>query len=518
MSPVKILILLSVFYVLAGACNTIFIKHIVHQTSLNLKFSHGWFLNLIMFIGESTGIPVFYILFYKKEKSDNLKTENSNENKDEKEEKKNEKEENKIEKEEKKDVKEENKIEEEEKKEENKDVKEEKKVEEEENKDVKEENKVEEDENKDVKEENKVEEEDIKDEKEEKKDEKEEKKDEKEENKDEKEENKDEEEEKPEINKFLLAIPGFLDTCSTGIANIGLILLPASIFQMLKGSIIVMTFLMSKFIIKNKHILDHYIAVPISTLGVFLVGLSAYLNADENENTESSSASAGETLLGISLMIISMFILSIQFCFDEHFMRKYSCHPLICIGYEGVFGFFINLFLCILFYFIKCGTYDIREQAPYFVKNMCTRSGVEENVWRPEDIIFAFKQLFDSGVLMTIVPITIFFMASFNILGVSITKYGSATTRAITDNVRSFLVWLYFLMPYNPEDLRETFHFLQLFGFICICLGAFIYNGIFKLEERINKSKPINLDEEFKKDDEAKLIESHKNTNDIQNI
>ena len=501
MSPVKILILLSVFYVLAGACNTIFIKHIVYQTSLGLKFSHGWFLNLIMFIGESTGIPVFYILFYKKEKSDNLKTENSNENKDEKEEKKDVKEENKIEEEEKKDEKEENK-----------DVKEENKVEEEESKDVKEENKVEEDENKDVKEENKVEQEDIKDEKEEKKDEKKEKK-------DVKEENKVEEEEKPEINKFLLAIPGFLDTCSTGIANIGLILLPASIFQMLKGSIIVMTFLMSKFIIKNKHILDHYIAVPISTLGVFLVGLSAYLNADENENTESSSASAGETLLGISLMIISMFILSIQFCFDEHFMRKYSCHPLICIGYEGVFGFFINLFLCILFYFIKCGTYDIREQAPYFVKNMCTRSGVEENVWRPEDIIFAFKQLFDSGVLMTIVPITIFFMASFNILGVSITKYGSATTRAITDNVRSFLVWLYFLMPYNPEDLRETFHFLQLFGFICICLGAFIYNGIFKLEERINKSKPINLDEEFKKDDEAKLIESEKNNNnEDQNI
>jgi len=78
MSPVTILILLSVFYVLAGACNAGFNKYIVSQIAIGRKFSHSWFLNLIMFIGESMGIPVFYILFNKKgktEKSEN--TENT---------------------------------------------------------------------------------------------------------------------------------------------------------------------------------------------------------------------------------------------------------------------------------------------------------------------------------------------------------------------------------------------------------------------------------------------------------
>ena len=97
---------------------------------------------------------------------------------------------------------------------------------------------------------------------------------------------------------------------------------------MLKGSLIIMTFLMSKFVVKNKHTLDHYIAIPISTLGVVLVGLSAYMNADDDDDEDNNSSSASQTLLGICLMIIAMFILSIQFCFDEHFMRKYSCHPL----------------------------------------------------------------------------------------------------------------------------------------------------------------------------------------------
>ena len=72
---------------------------------------------------------------------------------------------------------------------------------------------------------------------------------------------------------------------------------------MLKGSLIIMTFLMSKFVVKNKHILDHYIGIPLSTIGVVLVGLSAYISAEENEdNNNKDSSSASQTLLGIVLM------------------------------------------------------------------------------------------------------------------------------------------------------------------------------------------------------------------------
>ena len=406
MSPITVLILLSVFYVLAGACNAGFNKYIVSQKAFGRKFSHSWFLNLVMFVGESMGIPVYYVLFKKKE------------------------------------------------------------------------NKKEKEENGELATEDKPEEEA-------------------------------EEEKKPEINRFLLAIPAFTDTCSTGLANIGLILLPASIYQMLKGSLIIMTFLMSKFIVKNKHTLDHYIAIPISTLGVILVGLSAYLTAEDKEGEDDNSSSASQTLLGIVLMLIAMFILSIQFIFDEYFMRKYSIHPLVNIGWQGIFGFFMNLILCGIFYFTKCGSYSENE-VPYFVKNMCT--GDDKNVWRPENIVFALRQYVENGTLTVLVPITIIFMSSFNILGVSITKYGSATTRSVTDNVRSFLVWLWFLLPFNQEDLIESFSVLQLFGFLCITAGAFIYNGMFKLEERkIRRRKKIQLDL-IEGIDEEKIVTSNRET------
>ena len=420
MTPIMILILLSVFYVLAGASNAGFNKYIVSQKAFGRKFSHSWFLNLIMFIGESIGIPVYYILFKKKEEKNKPLLIVAK--KDEDEEK-----------------------------------------EEEEKKEIPTPEEL-------------------------------------------------EEEKKPEINKFLLAIPAFTDTCSTGLANIGLILLPASIYQMLKGSLIIMTFLMSKFYVKNKHILDHYIAIPVSTIGVILVGLSAYMNAAEDEENGNKEASdASQTLLGIILMILAMFILSIQFCFDEYFMRKYKCHPLICIGYQGVFGFFINLFLCFIFYFIKCGSYDDNEEPEYLVENMCT--GDDKNVYRPENIVFALRQFVENKLLTALVPIAIFFMSSFNILGVSITKYGSATTRSVTDNIRSFLVWLWFLLPFNQEDLIERFNVLQLIGFLCISMGAFIYNGIFKLEERKQmRNKRIKLEQLEGIDEGQNILDSKRTT------
>ena len=61
---------------------------------------------------------------------------------------------------------------------------------------------------------------------------------------------------------------------------------------MLKGSLIIMIFLMTKFVVTNKYTLVHYIAIPISTLGVVLVGLSAYINADDDDEEDSNSSNA----------------------------------------------------------------------------------------------------------------------------------------------------------------------------------------------------------------------------------
>ena len=72
-------------------------------------------------------------------------------------------------------------------------------------------------------------------------------------------------------------------------------------------------------------------------------------------------------------------------------------------------------------------------------------------------------------------------------------------------------------MPFNQEDLIETFNFLQLFGFLSIYLGDFIYNGMFKLEERrIRRNKRIQLKEVNEDVDDNKLVDCKRSATNIE--
>ena len=86
------------------------------------------------------------------------------------------------------------------------------------------------------------------------------------------------EEEKPKNkNILLLIIPGLSDTFGSFMVNIGFAQLNGSISQVLRGSMImIITFLISKCFLKNRHILDHYIAIPVALVGFILVGVSSF--------------------------------------------------------------------------------------------------------------------------------------------------------------------------------------------------------------------------------------------------
>jgi len=139
---------------------------------------------------------------------------------------------------------------------------------------------------------------------------------------------------------FLLIIPSILDTIATLISNIGLFYLPGGLYTMLKGlTIIIVTILISKYILKNKHTWDHYIAIPTAFIGFIFSGLSAFYG---DIGTKSNNNGEENILIGIPAVIISMIFQSAQFSFEEDYMRKYCIHPFLCIGIEGLFGFIFN--------------------------------------------------------------------------------------------------------------------------------------------------------------------------------
>ena len=283
---------------------------------------------------------------------------------------------------------------------------------------------------------------------------------------------------------FYQSYPFIFDLTASFLANMALIRLPGSIQIMIKGSsIIIFTFSFSRFIMGNKHILDHYIALVLSVVGFIFVGFSAYFGQESNNNS-GKEAEALYISFWIFVVIISQFIQAIQFCLEEHYMKKYEFHPFFYIGLEGRFGFIFNLILCIIFYYIKCGNFY------HYIKiNICTED--DESIWRLENVIFALEQILNNYIIIILIIFIFLSLFFYNLLGMSITKYGGAVARSLIENFRTFIVSGYFLFPWVKDELKEDFNYLRLIGLIFTLFSLLSYFELFKCEERIMIKKKI---------------------------
>ena len=89
---------------------------------------------------------------------------------------------------------------------------------------------------------------------------------------------------KTHINPLLLAIPACFDIVASTLMNISLTMVAASVYQMLRGIIIIITAVMSIIFLKKKLFRHHWTSIAVIFAGVFLVGLAAlYFKTDEEK-------------------------------------------------------------------------------------------------------------------------------------------------------------------------------------------------------------------------------------------
>lgn len=284
---------------------------------------------------------------------------------------------------------------------------------------------------------------------------------------------------------WLLGSPAFLDLLASFTGGFATILLPTTTYVMIRGlCLIFITFLISKYVMVNKHLWDHYIAIFIFIVAFILVVISLFFGANKKYFTEDS---AFINVIGIEFTIVSTIFQSIQFILEQKFMRKYLFHPFLFVGVEGVVGFVVNIILCIIFYFIQCSEGSIFNQ-------ICMRE--ETGELRLENIIYTIKSIFTNYKKIILVIFSIICMGGYNIIGICINKYGGALTRSVIDNFKSLLVWIFFWFIWDKDSLREHFDFYVLIGLILITLSVIIYFGPFKIDERItirNRIRDITL-------------------------
>ena len=268
----------------------------------------------------------------------------------------------------------------------------------------------------------------------------------------------------PQPKFYYFLFPAFFDFLASTSTSISLTYLAPSIYQMFRGAIIIFTCLGSIIFLKSKYYRHHVLGIIIVIIGLLIVGLNAIFN-----NTGNSSE---HPLAGIILVVTGQIFAASMFITEEKLLKKFNCHPLKVVGSEGCWGVCIYYIVLFIFYQLRCENWPKNLRDGICIENL-------EGELRFEDAPFAILQLLCDYQLDCILLLYISSIAVFNLSGLLVTKYASSTSRTVVDTLRTILVWIFFLTM--PLSIKETFSWLQLFGFIVLIIGSVIYNEIVEI-------------------------------------
>lgn len=267
------------------------------------------------------------------------------------------------------------------------------------------------------------------------------------------------------FNKLIFLAPAMCDMIATSIMYIGLNMTYASSFQMLRGSVIIFTGLLSVAFLGRKLSLDKWIGIFIVLIGLIMVGVADFIFGKD------SAKDINKVITGDLLIVIAQIIASFQMVLEEKFVSKNNVPPLQAVGLEGFFGFFVLGFALIPMYFIPAGNILFHNPGGQL-----------------EDAIDGFTQIGNSWEVSLGITGTILSIAFFNFAGISVTKEMSATTRMVLDSVRTLFIWMFSLAV-----KWQKFNFLQLGGFVVLLVGMAIYNKIIPLYKYFDSDEKMPL-------------------------
>ncbi|XP_039577488.1 solute carrier family 35 member F6 isoform X2 [Passer montanus] len=281
------------------------------------------------------------------------------------------------------------------------------------------------------------------------------------------------------------------------------------IFQMLRGSLIIFTGLLSVAFLGRRLEWSHWSGILLTILGLALVGLADLRGSGGTEHgladvvtgipgmpghrdtgwhhgysgnaralghgltlwecRECRSTGTRAGILGMPghwdtgdlLILLAQGIVSIQMVLEEKFIFSHDVHPLRAVGTEGLFGFSILALLLAPLSFIPAGRLSGNP-----------RGALED----PADAWCQIRR--DPRILAPLLA-NVGSISFFNFAGLSVTRELSATTRTVLDSLRTLLVWALSLAL-----SWEHFHALQIPGFALLLAGAALYNGLHRALRR----------------------------------
>lgn len=294
---------------------------------------------------------------------------------------------------------------------------------------------------------------------------------------------------RPWVIYFYIAAPAACDCAATTIMNIGLLYIHASVWQMLRGAMILFSSIFSAFILKRPTYLYMWMSVVLIIIALVIVGVSAVLSTGVSDST----VTQGQVILAIFLVIIAQVIQAGQIVIEEFILKDNDMPPTFVVGIEGMWGTIYTSFIFL----------PIMQHLPG-----------KEGIGLHEDTLDTFAMIGDNPTILGFIIFKIIDILLYNITAMMTTKVTSAVVRTIMDALRTLVTWVVMLIVYYSMDgqMGESwtqFSWIQLVGFVILIFGTFTYNAtlklpcIFKYPEAVN---PEEVSDDNPLDNEMKEI------------
>lgn len=281
---------------------------------------------------------------------------------------------------------------------------------------------------------------------------------------------------------LLVAFPAAFDLLATAACCIGMMYIPASVWQMLRGSSLVFVAILSITFLRRRLLGFHYLGLFLCVTGILLVAAANVLGGKkEGDSDKAKKADAEDPELVVFGMLIVLFgqvLQAAQVIAEEWLMKDVDLPAMEIVGWEGVWGIIIMLLV----------VYPVL----YFVPG--------KDHGHMEDPVDTLVMIGNSGKLMVIVLIYLVSCATFNAVGIKVTGALSAVHRMMMDASRTAVIWSFGLIVHcvDPSskfgEVWTIYSYLQLAGFFVLLAGQSVYGGILRISCcTYPKEEPVNL-------------------------
>ncbi|KAI3435485.1 hypothetical protein D9Q98_001551 [Chlorella vulgaris] len=300
---------------------------------------------------------------------------------------------------------------------------------------------------------------------------------------------------------FVFFLPAVCDAGATTLLNLGLCFTSASVFQMLRGTLVIFAGLLTILLLHRRLHAHHWLGIVLIGAGAALVGASSLLHAPHHHHqtpppthglgaAQHQGVGSGSTeahrqpslhslllldrlpvavtgaggadgdggttapspLLGNTLVVLAQLLAAACIIVEEKYLVRYRAPVLLAVGLEGFWGLALS-----------CAA-------------LPALSLIQGPEGRPLDSFGqAWEDVRSHPRLQWTTAAAVLSVACFNICGVSVTKHLSGAARATIDACRTLFIWLFAL-----RAGWERFHLLQVVGFVVLLSGTSVYNEILR--------------------------------------